>query len=479
MAEFTDQRQQSEGIRNTPLPPAWAVLLAACAGQFLVVLDVSVINVALPSIRTDLGLSVTGLQWVVNAYGLTFAGFLLLGGRAADLFGRKRIFLLGLALFTLASLAGGLSQQPWQLVTARAVQGLGAAVLSPATLTILTTSFPQGPRRTQAIGTWSAVGAGGGAAGGLVGGIITNYLSWRWVLLVNVPIGALVLLVAALRLIDGPARTGSRRLDIPGALLVTGGVASLAYGIVGSGQYGWGSARALVPLLGGALLLAVFGLVETRTKAPLMPLGLFRVRSVSAANTVMLVCGCAMYAMWYFMSLYMQNVLHYNPLRAGLGFLPFSVSVILGSKLAPRIMARVEGRTLATCAALIEAVGFIWESRLSADGSYLVTILGPAVLMSLGAGLLLTPLAAAATSGVAHSESGLVSGLVNTSRQIGGALGLTILSTIAADRTGGGTSPEALAAGYGRVFLVATGFLLVSAALIMATLPRTRTARVS
>ncbi|MBY8887306.1 MFS transporter [Streptomyces sp. PTM05] len=471
MSDLTAQLNTS-GTDRRPAPPAWAVLLAACAGQFLVVLDVSVVNVALPSIRGDLGLSATGLQWVVNAYALTFAGFLLLGGRAADLFGRKRIFLLGLALFTLASLGGGLSQQPWQLVVARAVQGLGAAVLSPATLTILTTNFPEGSARTRAIGTWTAVGAGGGAAGGMVGGILTDYLSWRWVLLVNVPVGALVLVVAALRLAESRAQGPRRRLDVPGAVLVTSGVAALAYGIVNSGQYGWGSDRALMPLLGGAALLVAFGVVQALSREPLMPLGLLRVRSVSAGNAVMLVCGSAMFSMWYFMSLYMQNVLRYSPLRAGFAFLPFTLSIILGSKLAPRLMARVDARLLCVVGALSQAAGFAWESRMSAHGTFTGTILGPAVLMSLGAGLSMTPLAAAATSGVAPTEAGLVSGLVNTSRQMGGALGLTILATVAADRTGTATSAAALAAGYGRVFLVATGFLLVAAVLMAVALPR-------
>ena len=286
MADLTDSSVLTGTGHERPAVPAWAVLVAACAGQFLVVLDVSVVNVALPSIRADLALSGSGLQWVVNAYALTFAGFLLLGGRAADLFGRKRVFLVGLGLFTLASLGGGLAQHPWQLVTARAVQGLGAAVLSPATLTILTTSFPQGAARTRAIGTWTAVGAGGGAAGGLFGGVLTDYLSWRWVLLVNVPVGALVLVLAALRLAESRSAGGRRRLDVPGALLVTAGVAALAYGIVRSGQYGFTSRQALEPLAAGVVLLAVFVLVETRTAVPLMPLALLRVRSVSAGVTV-------------------------------------------------------------------------------------------------------------------------------------------------------------------------------------------------
>ncbi|QKV95234.1 MFS transporter [Streptomyces sp. NA02950] len=458
-------------------PPVWSVLLAACAGQFLVVLDVSVVNVALPAMRSSLGLGETGLQWVVNAYVLTFAGFLLLGGRAADLFGRKRVFLLGLGLFTAASLAGGLAQEPWQLIAARAVQGVGAAVVSPATLTILTTTFPHGSARTRAIGTWTAVGAGGGAAGGLVGGLLTEYLSWRWVLLVNVPVGVLVLVAGAVWLAE--SRSGAvRRLDIPGAVLVTAGLAALAYGIVQTESYGWGAAASLAPLLAGLALLGAFLAVEARTREPLMPLRLFRVRSVTAANAAMTVFGAGMFAMWYFMSLYLQNVLHYSPVKAGLAFLPYSLSIVLGSKLAPRLMARFDGKTVAMVGGTLVVAGFAWQSRMDADGTFLGTVLGPAVVMSLGSGLLMTPLAAAATSGATPSEAGLVSGLVNTSRQMGGALGLSVLATVAAERISaargdGDTADQALAAGYAQAFTVATGIIAVSTVLIAVTLPRT------
>ncbi|TVL89989.1 MFS transporter [Streptomyces sp. SAJ15] len=466
--------------------PMWAVLLAACAGQFLVVLDVSVVNVALPSIRADLGLGETGLQWVVNAYALTFAGFLLLGGRVADIFGRKRAFLTGLGLFLAASLAGGLAQQPWQLVAARAAQGVGAAVLSPATLTILTTAFADGAARTRAIGTWSAVGAGGGAAGALVGGLLTEYLSWRWVLLVNVPVGVLVLVAAAVWLTEGRGEA-ARHLDVPGAVLVTGGVGTLAYGIARTESHGWSAAASLVPLLTGLVVIGAFVAVEARTKAPLMPLGLFRLRAVAAANAVMVICGAGMFAMWYFLSLYLQNVLHYGPVKAGLAFLPHTLSIVVGSKAAPRLMARFHGKAVAMAGASLAVLGFAWQSRMGADGTFLDTVLGPGVLMSLGAGLMATPLAAAATSGAAPSEAGLVAGLVNTSRQLGGALGLTVLATVAAERIGsegaagahgggGAPDPRALAAGYGQAFLVASGIIVAGVVLMAVLLPGARAA---
>jgi EmrB/QacA subfamily drug resistance transporter len=462
------KRSEQPGTTRT-----WAVILAACAGQFLVVLDVSVVNVALPSMRTDLGLSATGLQWVLNAYSIAFAGFMLLGGRAADLFGRKRMFLTGLAVFTAASVAGGLAQEGWQLLAARAVQGLGAAVLAPATLTILTSAVPAGPARTRAIGTWSAVGAGGGAAGGLVGGVLTDLLSWRWVLLINVPIGALVLIGGAIWLTES-RRGEDKRLDLPGALLVTVGLAVLAYGIVQTEERGWGSAATLVPLVGGLLLLAAFVAVETRARVPLMPLKVFRARAVSAANAGMFVSGVASFGMWFFMTVYAQNVLGYTPLQAGLALIPSSLSIVLGSKLAPRLMARVGARNLAVLGALGAAVGFGWQSTMSADGTYVTSILGPGILMMIGMGLAGTPLAALATSGAAPGDAGLVSGLVNTSRTMGGALGLAILSTAAAARTAGGTSPEALTAGYAVAFRTGGVILLAGVLLMVVWLPRHR-----
>lgn len=458
-------------VSGRAAPPTWLVVALACAGQFLVVLDVSVVNTALPSMRADLGLSAPGLQWVVNAYTIAFAGFMLLGGRAGDLYGRKRMFLIGLALFTLASLAGGLAQEGWQLLAARAVQGLGAAVLAPSTLTILTSAVPEGAARARAIATWTAVGGGGGAAGGLVGGVLVDGLSWRWVLLINVPIGAVVLAGALLWLVESRAGDG-RRIDLPGALLVTAGLATLAYGIVQTEAEGWASAETLVPLAAGAALIGLFLLVEARTKVPLMPLKLFRRRSVSSANVAMFLCGSAMFCMWFFMTLYAQNVLGYSPLDAGLALVPSSLAVILGSKVAPRLMPVVGARNVAVLGALVAAAGFGWQSTMTADGAYLTTIMFPGILMMLGAGLSATPLAALATSGAEPGEAGLVSGLINTSRTMGGAIGLSVMSTIAAARTGGGVSPEALTEGYALVFRTGGGVLLVGVVLMMVWLPR-------
>ncbi|MEU8786083.1 MFS transporter [Streptomyces sp. NPDC048637] len=462
-----------ETARRRTAPPAWLVMLLVCSGQFLVILDVSVVNVALPAMRTGLGLSELGLQWIVNAYVITFAGFMLLGGRAADLFGRKRIFVLGLALFTVASLGGGLAQEPWQLIAARTVQGVGAAVLSPATLTILTTSFPAGPARTRAIATWTAVGAGGGAVGGLVGGVLTEFLSWRWVLLINVPVGALVLGGAVLWLTESRQGAG-RRLDVPGALLVTAGLGLVAYGIVQTETDGWASRSALLPLAAGLVVVAAFLAVEARAKAPLMPLGLFRLRSVSSANGAMVLAGAAMFSMWYFLSLYVQNVLGYRPLEAGLSFIPHSLSIVLGSKIAPRLMNRLGAKPLAIAGAVISASGMVWQGTMDVDGTYLGTILGPGILMALGAGLTATPIASIATSGADPADQGLVSGLMNTSRQMGGALGLSVLSTLAASRIEAGHGPKALADGYGLAFQVGSVVLLASVLLMVVALPQRR-----
>ncbi|UUN26617.1 MFS transporter [Streptomyces sp. FIT100] len=462
--------------RRRAAPPMWAVVLAACAAQFLVVLDVSVVNTALPSMRADLGLSAVGLQWVVNAYSIAFAGFMLLGGRAGDLYGRKRMFLVGLGLFTLASLAGGLAQEGWQLLAARAGQGLGAAVLAPSTLTLLTAAVPEGPARARAIATWTAVGAGGGAAGGLVGGLLTDALSWRWTLLINVPVGALVLLLGARWLRE--SRAGERRrLDLPGAVLVTVGLATLAFGIVQTEQQGWAAAGTVVPLTAGLVLLLGFVGVEARAKSPLMPLKLFRVRSVSAANASMFTCGAAMFCMWFFMTLYAQNVLGYSPLEAGLALMPSSLAVVVGSKLAPRLMRRLGARNVAVLGVLVSAAGFAWQSTMAAHGSYVTAIMLPGIVMMAGGGLAGTPLATLATSGAEPSDAGLVSGLINTSRVMGGALGLAVLSTVAAARTGGGTSPEALTAGYALAFRTGTWVLLGGVVLMLLWLPRDGRAR--
>ncbi|MFB7515352.1 MFS transporter [Streptomyces sp. NPDC056144] len=471
--DATDSAESATGAppRTSPSRPLrpWLIVATACAGQFLVVLDVSVVNVALPSMRTDLGLSPLGLQWVLNAYAVAFAGFMLFGGRAADLYGRKAVFLLGLGLFTAASVVGGLAPSGPYLIGARAVQGLGAAFLSPATLTLITGAVPAGPARTRAIGTWAAVGAAGGAAGGLVGGVLVDLLSWRWVLLINIPVGVVVLVAAALFLRETGKGTG-RRLDLPGAVLVTVGLATLAYGIGRTEETSWTDPSVLLTLLGGLVLLAAFVAVEARAESPLMPLSIFRNRAVTAANVAILLCGSTSFGMWFFMTVYAQNVLGYTPLQAGLALVPSSLSVILGSKAAPRLMRTLGARNVAVAGALIGAAGFAWQSTLTADGTFVRTILGPGILMMLGLGLATTPLATLATSGAAPGDAGLVSGLVNTSRTMGGALGLAVLSTVAASASAAHAGD--LVPGYATAFRVATGILVVAAAYMALRLPK-------
>ncbi|MFF9341802.1 MFS transporter [Streptomyces sp. NPDC014773] len=473
----TDSATGSASTRpSIPAARPWLVVLVACAGQFLVVLDVSVMNVALPSMKADLGLGTLGLQWVLNAYSIAFAGFMLLGGRAADLYGRKTMFLAGLGLFTAASVIGGIAPEGAYLIGARAAQGLGAAALSPATLTLVTSAVPAGAARTRAIATWTAVGAAGGAAGGFVGGLLVDLLDWRWVLLVNVPLGIALLAAAVFGLREARSTTG-RRLDLPGAVLVTAGLATLAYGIVQTEMAGWTSAATLLPLLGGLALLAAFTAVEKRTGEPLVPLGIFRNRAVSAANAGIMLCGASSFAMWFFMTVYAQNVLGYTPLQAGLALVPSSLAVLVGSKTAPRLMAVTGARALAVTGVLVAAAGFAWQSTMTADGTFLTTILGPGILMMGGIGLATTPLATLATSGAAPGDAGLVSGLVNTSRTMGGALGLATLTTVAASATPSSVSfgepdPSHLVPGYAMAFRVSAGVLLFAAVLMTVWLPR-------
>jgi EmrB/QacA subfamily drug resistance transporter len=455
-------RQVAEGRRV----PDGVVLALACVAQFMVVLDVSVVNVALPSIGRDLHYSASGLQWVVNGYVLTFAGFLLFGGRAADLFGRRRVYLFGLGLFTLASLAGGLAQSSGWLTAARAVQGIGGAFLSPASLTIIVTTFTDQHRRAKAIGAWSAVAGAGGAAGAILGGVLTAELSWRWVLFVNLPIGVITTVVAMAYLTElhrpAPAGDGARRrLDIGGAVTITAGLGALVYAIIETSTHPWLSARTLSVFAVAVVFLAAFAVIELRiAAAPLVPFQLLRSRSVTGANVVMLLVGAAFFAMWYFLSLYFQDVLGYSALRAGLAFTPMALVIIIGAQASPRLLPKTGIRPLLAAGTLLAAAGFAWLAQVPAHSSYLTHVLGPSCIIALALGLLFTPLATAATTGVPISQAGLASGVLNTSRQVGGSLGLAALATAAVARThtalaaGHGTA-SALAAGYDRAFVIA------------------------
>jgi len=463
--------------------PDWAVLSLVCLAQFMVILDISVVNMALPSIRRDLGFSATGLQWVVNAYTLTFAGFLLLGGRAADLYGRRRVFLLGLIVFTGASLAGGLAQTGGFLVGARAVQGLGAAILAPATLTILTTHFREPKARARAIGVWSAVAAGGGAFGAVLGGVLTDLLSWRWILFVNIPFGVLGIIAARLILVESYDRSRAGSLDVAGAVTVTAGLVTLVYAIVESTTWGWGSAKTIGILVLSAALLALFALIEVKiAKAPLVPLDIFRSRALVGANATIFLLASAMFAMWFFLSLYMQGVLGYSPLKTGFGFLPQTIAIAIGAQIASRLVTKVGPRPLMVFAGLFAAAGMAWLSRITPDGSYFSHILWPSTMVTFGLGIAFTPVTFAATAGVPMNQAGLASGLINTTRQVGGSIGLAVLATVAVDTTtsllavhpGGAQVHAALTAGYSRAFDVSVWLLAGAAvtALIVPAHPR-------
>jgi EmrB/QacA subfamily drug resistance transporter len=460
--------------------PAWVVLALVCVGQFMVVLDISIVNVALPSIQRDLGFNTEGLQWIVNAYTLTFSGFLLLGGRAADLFGRRRVFMIGLGGFALASLLGGMAQSQAMLVSARAVQGLCAAVLAPATLTILTTSFSEGQARARALGVWSAVSAAGASAGALFGGILTDLLNWRWILFVNVPIGIVALLGARRFLPESRAELTHRHLDVPGAVTVTGGLVALVYAIVRTQTYSWGSPHTLIPLGLAVVLLSTFLLREARwAKVPLVPLGIFRSRSVAGGNAVMLLLFAAMFGSWYFETLYMQGVLHFSPLEAGLAFLPQTLIIVVGAQITARLVTRVGPRPLIMTGALIGAAGLFWLSRITPTSTFFADLFGPFVLIGLGMGLTVTPVTVAGTSGVPRENAGLASGLLNTSRTIGASISLAALATVAADRSmavlaSHTQKPVALTDGYSLALEIAA-FILVAAGIVaMATLPSLR-----
>src|SRR5580704_2860076 len=421
---------------RTTRGPSWLLLAVVCVGQFMVVLDLSIVNVALPAMQRDLHFSASQLQWVVNAYALTFGGFLLLGGRAADLFGRRRIFILGLAMFCLASLICALAPNEGLLIAARALQGVGAAVLSPATLTILTTTFREPAERSRALGIWSAMAAVGGASGALFGGILTDLLSWRWIFYINVPIGLATIVAARAALVDTKAEGHRPTLDVLGALTVTGGLVAFVYAIAGTDTHPWGSSDTLVPLAVAVVLLLAFGLIEARVaRTPLVPFRLFRSRGVTGANLAMLLVGGAIFAMWLFLSLYMQDVLHFSPLITGVGFLPQTAAIAIGAQVAARLVPRFGPRPPLLVGVSLAVVGLAWLSRITPTGTYAGDVLGGSVLATLGMGLSFTPLAFAATAGVAREEAGLASGLLNTSRQVGGSIALAALATLAAART--------------------------------------------
>jgi EmrB/QacA subfamily drug resistance transporter len=456
----------------------WFALYVLCLGSLMIVLDVTIVNVALPSIREDLGFSETSLAWVVNAYLLTYGGFLLLGGRLGDLFGHRKLFLSGITLFTLSSLACGLATSQGFLVAARAVQGVGGAIASAVALSLMMTLFTEPAERAKAMGVFGFVAAGGGSIGVLLGGVLTDSLDWHWIFLVNVPIGVLVCALS-LRLVpasDGSAAAG--RLDVAGAVTVTAALMLAVYAIVNGNDVGWTSARTIGLLVAAAALMTVFLTIEARISSPLMPLGLFRLRNVATANVVGVLWAAAMFA-WFFLSaLYLQLVLGYSPLQVGLSFLPANLIMAAFSLgLSAKLVMRFGIKAPLSSGLLLAAAGLVLFVRAPVDGRFVVDVLPSMILLGFGAGMALNPVLLAAMSDVDQSEAGLASGVVNTAFMMGGALGLAILASLAASRSdsllGSGEGRlAALTGGYHAAFLVGA-FFAAAAAVLGAVLLRT------
>jgi EmrB/QacA subfamily drug resistance transporter len=449
----------------------WVVLVLICIAQFMVVLDATVVNVALPSIQKDLGLSEANLQWIVNAYTLVFGGFLLLGGRAGDLLGRKRLFLAGVVVFTVASLLNGLATSSGMLIGFRALQGLGAAFISPAALAIITTTFQEGKDRSKALGVWAAIASGGAAAGLVLGGALTELLSWPWIFFVNVPVGIAAFLFSLRLVPESRDEESHRSFDVAGAVTATGGLMALVYAIVDAEQRGWGSGVTIGFFVLAVALLVAFVVVEQRSTEPLVRLSIFRVRSLTAANVVMLLVACGLFAMFFFNSLYIQRVLGYGPLKAGLAFLPFTGGIMVSAGLTSQFAARLGVRLFAIAGMAITVVGMVLLTRIPVDGHYVTDVLPSILLNSIGMGAVFVTLTMVATTGLANEDQGLASGLFNTSQQVGGALGLALLSTVAAGQTHG-TSPGRLVHGFHYAFGGAAVFVIGSLVLLVALLRR-------
>jgi EmrB/QacA subfamily drug resistance transporter len=435
----------------------WLALALLATVQFMVVLDIAIVNVALPSIQTDLGFSQENLQWVISAYALLFGGFLLLGGRVADLLGRRRLFVAGLVVFSAASLLSGLAWSDDALILARAVQGFGAALITPAALSILMTTFAEGRERNTALGVWGAVGAFGAVAGVLLGGILTDWLSWEWIFYINVPVGLAALALTPLLLTES-RDAHVKSFDVPGAVLVTSGLVTLVYAITQANDYGWGSVETIGLFAAAGALLAAFVGWEVRVKEPLMPFSIFRIRTVTAANISGLILGTVTFSMFLMLTLYMQQVLGYSPMKTGVAYLAVAGSAIITSTIAAQLVTRVGVKPVIVAGMAFLAAGLLYFTQVSVGGSYLGDLLPGFLLIAAGLGFSFVPISIAALAGVQASEAGLASGLFNTSQQIGGALGIAALSAVATSKTEAGVAagtplPKALTDGFESAFI--------------------------
>ncbi|MER6259953.1 MFS transporter [Streptomyces sp900105245] len=420
-------QDQKPGVARREGHPGIALtVIAAC--QLMVVLDATIVNIALPHIQGALKFSTTDLTWVVSAYTLTFGGLLLLGARAGDILGRRRVFMTGILLFTFASLLGGLAQEPWHLLAARALQGVGGAIASPTSLALITTTFPEGPERNRAFGVFAAVSAGGGAIGLLAGGMLTDWLDWRWVLFVNVPIGVLIASLAPLYINESERHPG--RFDITGALTSTAGMALLVYGFIRASEEGWRDDLTLGSFGAAVLLLFAFVFTEMRAKEPITPLRMFTDRNRWGTYVIMLSLAAAMFGMFFYIVLFVQNVLGYSAIKAGLAFLPVTVAIAVGAGLSQRFLPALGPKPFMMAGSALVAVGLVWQSFIRPDSSYLDGVLGPMLVFGFGMGLIFVTVTVTAVSGVAQHEAGAASGLLNAMQQVGGSLGLSILTTV-------------------------------------------------
>ncbi len=457
-------------------------LAVIAVAQLMVVLDVAIVNVALPSIQRSLHFTATNLEWVVNAYAIAFGGLLLLGGRTGDLFGRRRMFIAGTLLFTAGSLAGGLATTSTWLIIARIAQGIGGAIVAPTALSLLADTFSEGTQRNRALGVYSAVSAGGGALGLLLGGVITNYFSWRWILFVNVPVGVALALVAPRVLLATKGRPG--RLDLPGAISVTAGTTSLVYGLSRAATHGWHDALTITTLTVALGLLVVFVAIEARSRHALMPLRIFANRNRSGAYALSLAIGAVLSEMLFLLTLFLQNILGFTPLQAGLGFLPTAIGVIVGAGVTSRVIGRIGPRPPMTVGALLVAIGLFWLSGVTVHAGYASHVLGPLLTLAVGLGMVFVSTSVVAISGITPGESGLASALLNVGRQLGGSLGIAVMGTVAttvmSNHLASGpltpaTVSQAATAGYATAFAIASAIAAAGFLVALGTIRGRRT----
>jgi EmrB/QacA subfamily drug resistance transporter len=449
---------------TAPSARRWLILAVTVLAQFMVILDIAVVNVALPSIKHDLHFSQSSLEWVITAYSILFGGTLLLGGRLADLLGRRRLFLVGVTVFTLSSLLSGLAWSEGSLIAFRGLQGLGGALLSPAALSIVVTTFPEGRERNTALGIWGAASGSGGAAGVLLGGILTSYAGWSWIFFVNLPIGAAVLAATPFLVAEGRGVLAHRHFDFAGAVSSTGGLMLLAYGIARAAGHGWGNATTIGMLAGSALLVSAFVAIESRSPAPLLPLRIFRSRTVSAANATMLTVGTVGFAQFFLLTLYLQQVLHYSAIKTGVAFLGITVVIAVASNFAQLLTTRYGAQRVLVAGMLLSAAAGLVYARTPVDGHYFWNVFPGFVVGGIGLAFSFVPVTIAGMTGVAPADAGVASGLINTSRQVGGSVGLATVTTIATTVAAHGTGIGALNHGFHVALYTLVGISLLGAA---------------